>query len=158
MYLYFEIIWKAYQFIYCFNSSLVAVVVMVTYAFSFSRKIFDLFIQFIYGFNFILVWTFSGVQFVVLSVKSFYKHTLCYHWSKGFGSWQTYGTNENWGKWSGIVAIMVPDIISWKIKLENILSMRVFEWLVVLIAYKIYGLQELEARESKKSFVGLWSL
>ena len=37
------------------------------------------------------------------------------------------GTNENWGKCSDIVAIMSPDIISGEIKLENILSMRVFE-------------------------------
>ena len=36
---YFKIIWKSYQFIYCFNSVL----------HSFTRKIFNLLIQFIYG-------------------------------------------------------------------------------------------------------------
>ena len=56
-------------------------------------------------------------------------------------------------KWSDIVAVMLPDI-----KLENILSMRVFEWLVILVGCKIYEIKELEANESKKSFVGWWSL
>ena len=53
---------------------------------------------------------------------------------------------------------MLADIISREIKLKNILSIRVFKWLVILVAYKIYEIKELEARESKKSFVGLWSL
>ena len=53
---------------------------------------------------------------------------------------------------------MLSDIISGEIKLENILSMRVFEWLVILVGCKIYGIKELEASESKKSFVGWWSL
>ena len=49
------------------------------------------------------------------------------------------GTNGHLRKWSGIVAVMLPDIISWEIrKLENILSIRVFEWLVILIGCKIY--------------------
>ena len=67
------------------------------------------------------------------------------------------GTNENSGKWSDIVAVMLPDIVSWKIKLENILYVRAFEWLVViLVGCKIYGIKELEASEPKKSFVGCW--
>ena len=33
--------------------------------------------------------------------------------------------------------------------------MRVFEWLVILVECKIYGIKELEASESKKSFVRL---
>ena len=57
-----------------------------------------------------------------------------------------------------MVAVMLPDIILWKIKLENILSMRVFEWLVILFGCKIYGIKELDASESKKSFVVWWSL
>ena len=52
-----------------------------------------------------------------------------------------------------MVAVMLPDIILWKIKLENILSMRVFEWLVILFGCKIYGIKELDASESKKSFI-----
>ena len=35
------------------------------------------------------------------------------------------GTNENWGKWSDIVAVMLPDIILREISFENKLSMRV---------------------------------
>ena len=38
--------------------------------------------------------------------------------------------------------------------MENILSMRVFECLVIVVGCKIYGIIELEASESKKSFVG----
>ena len=77
-----KIIRKTWQFIYCFNSSLLAVAVMVIY------------IQFIYGIDFILVWTFADVQFVVNSIKILlhilrYKYTLCDHWSEGFGSWGT---------------------------------------------------------------------
>ena len=49
---------------------------------------------------------------------------------------------------------MLPDIISGRIKLENILPMRVFEWLVILVGHETYGIKELEASESKKSFVG----
>ena len=77
-------------------------------------------------------------------------------WVGGFG--RILGTNENWGKWSDIVAVMLPDIISGEIKLENILSMRVFEWLVILVGCKIYGIKELETSEFKKSFVDWWSL
>ena len=46
------------------------------------------------------------------------------------------GTNGKWGKWSDTVAVTLPDIISWEQKLENILSMRVFEWLVILVGCK----------------------
>ena len=63
-------------------------------------------------------------------------------------------TDENLGKWPDIVAVMLPDIHSWEIKLKNILSVRVFEWLVILVGCEIYGIKELEASESKKSFVG----
>ena len=61
-----------------------------------------------------------------------------------------------------VVAVMLPDKIDigkiGKIKLQKLLSMRVFEWLVILVGCKIYGIKELEASESKKSFVGWWSL
>ena len=49
---------------------------------------------------------------------------------------------------------MLANIISGEIKLENILSMRVFEWLVILVGCKIYEIKESKANESKKSFVG----
>ena len=60
-------------------------------------------------------------------------------------------TDKNLGKWPDIVAVMLPDIISWEIKLKIILSMRVL--LVILVGCEIYGIKELEASESKKSFV-----
>ena len=53
---------------------------------------------------------------------------------------------------------MLPDIILGEIKLENILSMRVFEWLVILVGWNIYEIKALEASEYRKSFVRWWSL
>ena len=48
-----------------------------------------------------------------------------------------------------MVAVKLPDIMSGSITFENILSIRVLEWLVILVGYKIKGINELEARESK---------
>ena len=39
------------------------------------------------------------------------------------------------------------------ITFENILSVRVLEWLVILVGCKIKGINELEARKSKNSFI-----
>ena len=39
------------------------------------------------------------------------------------------------------------------ITFENILSVRVLEWLVILVGCKIEGINELEARKSKNSFI-----
>ena len=47
----------------------------------------------------------------------------------------------------------LPDIMSGLITFENILSIRVLEWLVILAACKTKGINELEARESKNLFV-----
>ena len=55
----------------------------------------------------------------------------------------------NWGRWSKIVAVKLPNITSGSITFENILSIRVFEWLVILVGCKIEGINELEGRESK---------
>ena len=52
-----------------------------------------------------------------------------------------------------MVAIKLPDIMSGSITLENVLSIRVLEWLVILVGCKIQVINELEARESKNSFV-----
>ena len=41
------------------------------------------------------------------------------------------------GTWSDMVAVMLPNIISLELKLENILSMRVFEWLVITVGCKM---------------------
>ena len=62
MHLYLKFIWKTYQFIVSilvFSSSHHGNI----YIYSYQEN--NLFIQFIYGFNFILVWTFVNVQFVV---------------------------------------------------------------------------------------------
>ena len=63
----------------------------------------------------------------------------------------------NWGRWSEIVAVKLPDIMSGSITFENILSIRVLEWLVILVGCKIKGINELEARESENSYVWLCS-
>ena len=57
-----------------------------------------------------------------------------------------------------MVAVKLPDIMSESIIFENILSIRVLEWLVILIGCKIKGINELDASESNNSLVGLCSL
>ena len=57
-----------------------------------------------------------------------------------------------------MVAVIFPDIASYESTFEKILSMRVLELLVSLVCSKIYGMIELEARESRKSLVGWCSL
>ena len=63
------------------------------------------------------------------------------------------GIIANWGRWSEIIALKLSDIISGSITFENILSMGVLEWLVILVGFKIKGINELEARESENSLV-----
>ena len=43
--------------------------------------------------------------------------------------------------------------MSESVTFENILSIRVLEWLAIIVGYKIKGINELEARESKYLFV-----
>ena len=50
------------------------------------------------------------------------------------------GIIVNWGRWSEIVAVKLPDIMSGSITFENILFRRVLEWLVTLVGYKIIGI------------------
>ena len=57
-----------------------------------------------------------------------------------------------------MVAVKLPNIMSGSITFENILSIRVLEWLVILVGCRIKGINELEARESKNSLVSLCSL
>ena len=52
-----------------------------------------------------------------------------------------------------MVAVKLPNIMSGSITFENILSVRILEWLVILVGYKIKGISELEGGESKNSFV-----
>ena len=61
-------------------------------------------------------------------------------WHESFES--TLRANKNWGRPSDIVAVMLPKIISWDIILENILSMKVFESLVILVGYNICEIKE----------------
>ena len=56
---------------------------------------------------------------------------------------------ENWGRWSGMVAVKLTDNISGSITFENILSIRVSECLVILVGCNIKGINEVETRESK---------
>ena len=42
----------------------------------------------------------------------------------------------------------LPEILTGSITFENILFIRVLEWLVLLLGCKIEGINELEARES----------
>ena len=67
------------------------------------------------------------------------------------------GTIANWGRWSDMVAVKLPDM-SGSITFENILSIRVLESLVILVGCKIKGISELEVRESKNYFFWLCSL
>ena len=57
-----------------------------------------------------------------------------------------------------MVALKLPDIVPGSIMFENILSIRVLEWLVILVGCKIKGINELDASESKHVLVGLCSL
>ena len=54
---------------------------------------------------------------------------------------------------SEMVAVKLPDIMSGSMTFENTLSIRVLEWLVILVGCKIKGINEFEAREPKNSFV-----
>ena len=51
------------------------------------------------------------------------------------------------------MAIKLPNIMSESKAFENILSIRVLEWLVILIDCKIKVINELEVIESKNSYV-----
>ena len=57
-----------------------------------------------------------------------------------------------------MVAVKLPDIMSGSITFENILSIRVLEWLVILVGCKIKVINEWGVRESKNSFAWLCSL
>ena len=51
------------------------------------------------------------------------------------------------------MAVKLPDIISGSTTIENILLIRVLEWLVILVGCNIKEINELKARESKNSVV-----
>ena len=57
--------------------------------------------------------------------------------------------NANWGTWSDMNAVKLPDIMSISLNSWNLLSTRRLEWLVMLVGWKIKGINEIEASESK---------
>ena len=57
-----------------------------------------------------------------------------------------------------MAAVKLPDIMSGSITFEKILSIRVLEWLVILVGCKVDGKNELEVGKSKNSLVLLCSL
>ena len=57
-----------------------------------------------------------------------------------------------------MVAVKLPDIMSWSVTFENISSIKVLERLVIPVGCKTKGINELEARESKNSYLWLCSL
>ena len=59
----------------------------------------------------------------------------------------------NWGRWSEKVAVKLPDIRSKSITFKNRLSIRVLEWLVILVGCTIKGINVLEAIESRNPLV-----
>ena len=52
-----------------------------------------------------------------------------------------------------MVAVILPDIMSESITFEDILSIRVLQWLVILIGCKIKDINGSEVRKSKNLFV-----
>ena len=50
-----------------------------------------------------------------------------------------------------MVAVKLPDVMSGSRSSENILSLRILEWVVTLDGCKIKGINELEAKEFKNS-------
>ena len=57
-----------------------------------------------------------------------------------------------------MVPVKLPYFLSASIMIENMLSIRVLEWLVILVGCKIKGINELDTSESKNSFAGLCAL
>ena len=51
------------------------------------------------------------------------------------------------------MAVKFPNIMFRSIAFENVLSIRVLEWLGILFDCKIKAINELDARESKNYFV-----
>ena len=66
-----------------------------------------------------------------------------------------FGAIRNWGKWSDIFAVTLPDITSCDVRLHNIMSIRILEWPVSGVGWSISAGRELNASESRKLFVVL---
>ena len=57
-----------------------------------------------------------------------------------------------------MVAVKLPDVLPESMMFGKILSIRVLEWLVILVVCKIRGINQLDASESKNSLAGLCKL
>ena len=52
---------------------------------------------------------------------------------------KVFGEIKNWCRWSEMVAVILPQIMSLEMTLLKILSTRVLEWLVCRLDWMIYG-------------------
>ena len=50
-----------------------------------------------------------------------------------------FGETKNWGRWFEMVAVILPQTMSFEMTLLKILSIRVLEWLVCRLGWIIYG-------------------
>ena len=57
-----------------------------------------------------------------------------------------------------MVTVKLPDIISGSMMFGKILSIRVLEWVFILVGCKIRGINQLNASESKNLLAGLCKL
>ena len=77
------------------------------------------------------------VKYNVFLMKFWPISFIIVFWVGGFD--KILGTNENWGKRSDIVAVMLPGIILGEIKFENILSMRCFSYKVTTSTLDLFN-------------------
>ena len=56
---------------------------------------------------------------------------------------------RNWGRWSEIDRVILPDIILGDIAFENILSISVLELLLTVVSWGIWDKSKWEDKESK---------
>ena len=69
------------------------------------------------------------------------------------------GILANWARWSEMVVVKLPEFcLDWLITFENMLSIRVLEWQVMLVGCYIAGRWGRETWESKNSMTWLCSL
>ena len=113
-------------------------------------------------------WTFPLTDFI-----KFFQSTDCYprikySWSKldqllskifnfvDDAVQKMQGAIRNWGRWSDIVVVMLPNILFVVIKLEQIVSIRVLE--LFIFGCTIWDRRIWEERESRNSLAGeCWS-
>ena len=65
----------------------------------------------------------SSIKFFCLNLDQSFSWKLDF-WVEGFD--RILGTNENWGKWSDVVVVMLPHIISWEKKIGKYIDNESF--------------------------------